>query len=265
MRYSQDRGSRQKPSKIRPPPGFILWQSVGLGTSPLRPKGHPKTNPVRIEIIQELDPDDARLEFPGAAPSRSGLRYVDLKRFPEKIGELPECRKFPLLRSLLSRVNARGLPIRTVKCDVWTTRKLAEDERLDFRLPSKTASYVDVVFDRPGLRTRLDAHVRFAERTKRALRAFRVQGQMDIVVRRCLFHPRNRWGYALTFFVHGYGATRSEATQEWGRALSALTEALSRGRMERHGAQTRSAARRSSRPWPAPPRGLRRSNPRQPL
>lgn len=228
--HTQDPGSRQKPSslKIRPPPGLILWQPVGPGDLPSLPPERPETNPVRIEILQELDSDAARLEFPWAGPPRSGLRYVDLKRFPEKIGALPECRSFPLLRSLVSSVNAAESPIRTVKCDVWTTHKLAADERLDFRLPSKTASYVDVVFDRPGLRTRLDAHLRFAEKTQRALRAFRVRGQMDIVVRRCLFHPRKRWGYALTFFVHGYGATRAEATQQWGRGLSALTKALAR-------------------------------------
>jgi hypothetical protein len=181
---------------------------------------------MRIEITQELDAADPSLEIPWAGSCRSRLNYVDLKRHPEWIVKLPESRRFPPLSAFLRRVNSPGSRLRTAKCDAWTTRKLAQDERLDFNLPCKAGSYVDVVFDGPRCHTRLDAHRKFAERVSRALASFRVRGQMDIVVRRCLFHPREEWGYALTFFVHGYGATRTEAIRAWSSALSSLGNAL---------------------------------------
>ena len=181
---------------------------------------------MRIEITQELDAADPSLEIPWAGSCRSDLQYVDLKRHPKRIAKLPECRKFPPLSAVLRRINGARSGLRTAKCDAWTTRNLSPDERLDFNLPCKAGSYIDVVLDGLRSRTRLDTHRHFAERLAKGLAGIRVRGQMDIIIRRCLFHPREEWGYALTFFVHGYGETRSEAISEWSSALSSLGDAL---------------------------------------
>ena len=203
---------------------------------------------MRIEIVRELDLDDDQLEIPWTSPSGSALRYVDLKRFPEKIRRLPECRGYPALGALLSKVNAPGSNLRTAKCDVWKTTELAQDERLDFKLPFKTGGYVDLVFERAELRARLGAHLRFGKKLARALRRFPVQGQMEIVVRRCLFHPPEVRGYALTLFVHAYGTSRTEAKAEWGRALAALGDALSQTSPRGPPFSRKGAVRSSPRP-----------------
>jgi hypothetical protein len=182
--------------------------------------------PVRVEIIQELDPEDDVLEVPWSSPADPTLRYWDLKVFPEKIAELRECREFPGLGPFLAGINSPGSALRTAKCDVWSTTGLAEDERIDFNLPFKTGSYLDVVFDRAGFRERLDAHTALAAKLQDGLSALRVQGQMEIVIRRCLFHPEDVWGYALTLFVHAYGSTQAEALAEWHRAIEAVGEVL---------------------------------------
>lgn len=194
---------------------------------------------MRIEIVQELDAGDNKLEIPWPRPRRkpghprrarqptgSTPSYVDLKKHPEKTAHLPECRNFPALTALLARINARGSRLQSAKCDVWTTTELAEDERLDFNLPFKTGSYVDVVFDRAKSRKSLAAHAGLAKRVQSHLGGFRVQGQMEIILRRCLFHPKEIWGYALTFFVHAYGWTRAEAKAEWSREIEVLGETL---------------------------------------
>jgi hypothetical protein len=180
---------------------------------------------VRIEIVRELGPDDARLEIPWHSPHPK-LRYWDLKRHPSYMARLPECRKFPVIKSLLKKINAPASGLRSAKCDVWCTSDLAEDERLDFNLPHKTGSYVDVVFDSAARFCRLWAHLRFAEGVQENLRSFRIAGQMEIVIRRCLFHPGKIRGYAVTFFVHAYGTTPRAAKGEWIRALDALAGAL---------------------------------------
>lgn len=178
---------------------------------------------MRVEILHELDPGDSRLEIPWAAGRR--LRYRDLKALPESIEALPECRAYPPLGVLLGRLNAPRSPLRTAKCDAWETRELAEDEWADFQMPAKMGSYVDVVLDSPQRLARA-AYQRLAERTARGLKSFRAPAQLEIVLRRCLFHPQEDWGYALTFFLHAYGPTAREARRAWTRALPQLAAAI---------------------------------------
>lgn len=130
----------------------------------------------------------------------------------------------PLLRTL----NRPGSKFHTAKCDVWTTRRLADDERLDFRLPCKAGAYLDLFFERPAFRRLLKPHLQLAERLVQRLKPFRARAQMEIVVRRCLFHPRDYWGYALTLFLHTYGETGREAKREQARALEVLASAFGR-------------------------------------
>lgn len=183
---------------------------------------------MRVEIVSELDPGDPILEIPWASPDRPRLKYVDLRKFPEKIASLTECRNYPPLAQLLRRFNLPRSTFRTVKCDVWITTQLEEDEKLDFQLPLKVGSYVDFVFDRSYLHSRLEPHLRLGKMLEKLLADCRLQAQVEIVVRRCLFHKNGKWGYSLTLFVHAYGATRSEAKREWGRALDGLGDALRR-------------------------------------
>src|SRR5713226_6962044 len=96
---------------------------------------------VRCEILQELELDDPKLELPWTNPLHASLGYRDLKAVPKEIAELEECRKYPPLARLLEKINDAGSPLRSVKCDVWTSDDLAEDERLDFDLPFKMGSY----------------------------------------------------------------------------------------------------------------------------
>jgi hypothetical protein len=179
-----------------------------------------------VDVVQELDPDDPQLEIPWADPDHPESRFVDLRRFPEETRTLAECRQYPALAALLLQANSLASPFRTAKSDAWTTSELAEDERLDFGLPHKLGSYVDLAYDHGESRWSIDAHLRSAEKLAQALKDLRVQAQMEIAVRRCLFHPEERWGYYCTLFLHAYGATPEEAEREWTRALTALGAAL---------------------------------------
>lgn len=181
-----------------------------------------------METIQELEPDDPWLEIPWASPHNTLLRFIDLKKFPQKAERLKECRKYPPLAGLLRKANAAGSALRSAKCDVWSTTNLAEDERLDFDVRHKIGSYVDLVFDGNRLGSRLESHLRLGEKLEKLLSRCRIQAQVEIAVRRCLFHPKERWGYYLTIFVHAYGATRTQAKREWGRAVDCLGHALAK-------------------------------------
>jgi len=181
-----------------------------------------------VEIVQELEPGDPCLEIPWASLHNARLRFIDLKKIPMKIESLDECRKYPPLASLLRLVNAAGSGLRTAKCDVWSTTKLAEDERLEFQMRYKIGSYVDLVFDHHRLSSRLESHLRLGNKLEELLSPCRLQAQIEIAVRRCLFHPKESWGYYLTIFIHAYGATRAQAKCEWGRTVGSLEDALSK-------------------------------------
>jgi hypothetical protein len=183
---------------------------------------------MRVEIIKEIDPGDDTLEIPWASPEDPQLRYVDLKAHPASLGQLEECRRFPPLADLLRQINSPGSLVRTAKCDAWATTELSEDERLDFQLPFKMASYVDLVFDRPELNATLEHQLRLGEKLRQDLASLRAQAQLEVCVRRCLFRAEERQGYYLTLFTHAYGADPGEAAREWARALEAQGEALAR-------------------------------------
>ncbi len=181
---------------------------------------------MRVEVLRELEPADDELEIPWASSADPWRRYVDLRDCPEEIDQLEECRQYPPLGDLLRTINAPGSAFRSAKCDVWTTTELAEDERLDFRLPFKIGSYVDVVFERLERNSQLELHLHLAEKLRQVLDRFPVQAQMEIAVRRCLFHLEKLWGYSLTLFVHAYGSNTIEANEEWRQAIGALGDAL---------------------------------------
>ncbi len=181
---------------------------------------------LRVDLHQEIEPGDATLEIPWSDPVNPHRSYLDLKAQPE-LGELvEECRDHPALADFLRQVNSSRSPFRTAKCDVWATTELAEDERRDFDLPQKVGSYVDLLFDSAPSSSRLETQLELGAYLERRLAGLRVQAQLDICVRRCLFHPEERWGYYLTLFTHAYGTSREEAAREWARALAAQGQAL---------------------------------------
>ena len=179
---------------------------------------------MRVEINTELG--GAALEIPWASSGRPGLKYVDLRRHPEEISLLKECRNHPELAQLLRRLNFRQSVYRTVKCGVWGTARLEDEEKEDFRLPFKVAGYLDLVFRRPDFQSRIAYHLRLARKLEKSLAGLELPAQLSIVIRRCLFHQTGKWGYALTLFVHAYGGARRQASREWGRALNCLDKAL---------------------------------------
>lgn len=181
---------------------------------------------MQVEINSELEPGSPTLEIPWASPRLPRLKYVDLRKYPERVASLAECRSHPPLAPLLQKINLPASPFCTAKCDVWVTAKFEEDEDLDFQFPFKVGSYLDLFFEGAGLQSRLDPHLYLAKKLEKSLAGRRLAARMQIVVRRCLFHKNGKWGYSLTLFVDAYGTTKAQAKEEWGRVLNHLGDAL---------------------------------------
>jgi hypothetical protein len=82
---------------------------------------------------------DWGIEIGGGAPVIEALwvGFVDLRRSPERIGEIAEAAQFPALANLLRALNGAASPLWTAKCDLW------EPETADLTL-GETANHPSV-------------------------------------------------------------------------------------------------------------------------
>lgn len=196
---------------------------------------------MRVEIGQETDPGDPVLEIPWADPDNPGNHYIDVKRRPEAVMELVECRRFPALGQFLLRVNSAAMPFRTAKCDAWATTELDLEEKLAFPKPCKVGSYVDLLVDRPDLNSHVEPYQKLGALLASRLKDMKSVAQIEMFIRRCVLTLEDRSGYYATIFVHAYGATPEEAESEWTRIIEALGESLDAISREAGWGGTRSA------------------------
>jgi hypothetical protein len=184
----------------------------------------------------ELGREDEALEFPwssaGDPPNANAPRYYDLKRHPELMVSVPEAYHPVELGEFLSSINSSSSIFESVKCDLWFTEELSEEEQI-FGAGCKAASYVDVIFTERDTRFDREAHEGFAERMCKLLSlAPEISAAAELALRRCYFHhggdvsADSDPGYYVTIYVFGYGDDSAEAWQRWGIALKLLQNAL---------------------------------------
>ena len=181
---------------------------------------------MRVEIGQETDPGDSVLEIPWADADNPGNHYIDVKRRPEAVMELVECRRFPALGQFLLRVNSPAMPYRTAKCDAWTTAELDLEERIAFPQPLKVGSYVDLLIDRADLNAHAEPYQKLGALLAERLKDSQARAQIELFIRRCQFTLEDRRGFCATIFIHAYGANAQEAEDEWNGVMMALGESL---------------------------------------
>src|SRR5436309_12683366 len=140
----------------------------------------------------ELGREDEALEFPwpsqSVSPDQDTPRYYDLKRTPELMVSVPEAYHPVEMGQFLSSINSSSSIFETVKCDVWFTEELSEEEQI-FGAACKAACYVDVIFTDPDARFDREAHERLAERMCKLLSLVpEISAAAEFALRRCYFH-----------------------------------------------------------------------------
>lgn len=178
---------------------------------------------VDADFAIELGPDDETLEFPWADPD-GGLRYYDLRREPELLGEIEEARRVPELGEFLAAVNAPAGLFETAKCDAWLSREINVEEEI-FGADLKFGSYVDLVFSDEAPRFSFPAHEGAVKRIVQRLRgAADFPASAQLLVRRCFYGEGA--GFYLTLYLFGYGADQDAARKQWGVGLKLAENAL---------------------------------------
>lgn len=181
--------------------------------------------------------DDPEVVVPWAGKDPS-LRYVDLRRAPEAIKEIPEAAKYPCVAAALLRWNQPDTLLFTAKCDVWSyPAKLFDAEDLP-GFACAQGSYIDL------LHLNAEKFSSFAA-CEQHLRAWtEISRSIDMPDSRCewtlrparIFSAASEQasatgsaqnGYATTLYVWGYGDSQQSAAIAWAAALQALIEPVS--------------------------------------
>ena len=180
----------------------------------------------------ELGREDEALEFPWPSLGADAPRYYDLKRHPELLLNVTEAYHPVEMGEFLASANSSASIFETVKCDIWFTEELSQEEEI-FGAACKAAAYVDVIFSEQPARFNREAHEQLAERLCKLLALVpEISASVDFALRRCYFHHDDNVakdsdaGFYLTIYVSGYGDDSPEAWQRWGIALKLLENAL---------------------------------------
>ena len=178
------------------------------------------------EWTVELGADDPSLEIPWLAEDGSS-RFLDLKRQPELLLEIPEACAYSELAEFLNWANSSESPFETAKCDAWTSREIhAEDEV--FGEPCKFGSYVDMLLVDNDRRSRFSENEYLVQALAKLLRrAPEMASSAEFTVRRCVDHRRETQEcFYITFYLHGYGEDEHQARDRWAIALKLVRNAM---------------------------------------
>jgi hypothetical protein len=169
------------------------------------------------------------VEVGGGAPVIDALwpGFVDLRRNPERIGEIQEAAAFPALARLLLTLNGAGSPLWTAKCDLWEPEA---DESAGGCVPAKLACYVDLL----PLASHLfvhweDAEIFCREWVARLAPVPLPECRVDLVVRKAVSGPAEGFGVTAYLSAGGRagGRDRSTAAEALAAALAAFAGAIS--------------------------------------
>ena len=159
-------------------------------------------------------------------------RYYDLKRNPELLLNVTEAYHPVEMGEFLTSVNSSASVFESVKCDVWFTEELSEEEEI-FGAACKAAAYVDLIYSDDASRFDQEAHELLAQRMCQLLSLVpEISASVEFALRRCYYHHDNDVakdsapGFYLTAYICGYGDDAAEAWQRWGIALKLVENAL---------------------------------------
>jgi hypothetical protein len=177
----------------------------------------------------ELGPDAEGFAAPVIETQWAG--FVDIQRYPERAGDLPESVLFPALGATLIQLNANDSLVWTSKCDYWPNLEANEfdPDELDAP-PGSTAHamgcFIDVI-------PKKDQQWDLPEMAEKACK--RICGLLntvpvrccraDLVIRRAFISP-DRMDLGITAYLTSCGESVAEAKRTLEAALAAFTDAL---------------------------------------
>ena len=166
------------------------------------------------------------IPYPAQARSESyNYGYVDLKRNPEKVSEIPELQDLQELAELVQTLNRADSIFRTLGCE----RSLSKSDDPQFRV--KLVSYVDIAFEVLGWNHRENfvelfnlflAHLQERDLMVALPDAIAVEFETAP----CFYADHGFSGRLVTIWNYGYGDNENEAIDMWSSGLKVVRDFL---------------------------------------
>lgn len=154
--------------------------------------------------------------------------FVDLRRTPELVGQLPELLQLPALACALTKLNSAASPVWTSKCDVWTPEEFDPDELDAPRETGKCAlaCYIDLLPRNGQLWLLPEDAIAECRAICAQLRAVPMHCcRVDLIVRRaCTVLDRN--GVGITAYLTACGPGLDSAHAALASALRGFVDAV---------------------------------------
>jgi hypothetical protein len=157
--------------------------------------------------------------------------FVDLRRNPERIGEIAEAVGFPALAEALLHLNKSGSPVWTSKCDLWAPDPDSDSWDPDEMDATPTESaislacYIDLLVSDSFGFTGLEEAKSWARATVLRLRKTVCRCcRADFVIRRAF--QGDREGFGITAYATACGADHETAAKMLSAALRVLVKAI---------------------------------------
>ena len=172
---------------------------------------------------------DWEVEIGGGAPVIEALwpGFIDLRRNPERIGEIPEASAFPPLAGLLQALNGSGSPLWTAKCGLWEPQasELANVRAVAGEAHAALACYIDLL-PHDGLVFAQWEHAEaFCREWAARLSPIPLPAcRVDLVVRLALAGKVE--GFGITAYASAEGSDRSAAAETLAAALAAFAGSI---------------------------------------
>jgi hypothetical protein len=158
---------------------------------------------------------------------------IDLRRQPERIGEIQEAAAFPPLAALLEALNGAHSPLWTAKCDLWEPEAVELAGLASASSPASSgalartalACYVDLlplageVFAQP-----LQAEAYCRKWVSRLAPVRLPDCRVDLVIRQAVAGEAE--GFGVTAYISALGGEKSAAAEALAAALAAFANTI---------------------------------------
>ena len=178
-------------------------------------------------MIFVYGPEDQPLPIPCIPDfenGRTNVGFIDTKRYPERITEIHEAKKFPELRNLIRTLSSRKSFFRTLECEV----QYSPSDHSAFR--KRVVSWLDIRFEIAVSNLSDQLYAELAMDCRRSCSAFSL-GEFDgmavhFIVCPTTYHELRTSGYRLRIWSLGYGDSDKQANRNWRRAFSRVSRLL---------------------------------------
>ncbi|MDR3726322.1 MAG: hypothetical protein P4K86_04685 [Terracidiphilus sp.] len=179
---------------------------------------------------------DWEVEIGGGAAVIEALwpGFVDLRRSPERLGEIAEAAAFPALADLLLALNGPASPLWTAKCDLWkpdpvelaipeiTSPAAVSDAGVQ---PTALACYVDLLLVEGRVFAQWTEAEGFCRKWVARLESLPLPNcRVDLIVRQAIAGEDE--GFGVTAYLSGTGKDQSAAAEALSAALAAFADSI---------------------------------------